>query len=127
MSNILNRRNENSEAILKDRFIRQQLTEESRDIDKAQESLMARRGFESRDFYNKRSFKVDDTTMTYTHLPKHRFVDMRSRNTKKGRVKKKSHPIHNRILYGHANNIIKRLHYGYTEAVKEELRSMDLG
>ena len=45
MSNVLNRRKDISEAVLKDRFIRQQLAEESKEIDKAQQSLMARRGF----------------------------------------------------------------------------------
>ncbi len=120
--NILDRRKGISEAVIQDKFIRQQLQEESEEIDKAQRSLMSRRGFKSSDWYNKRSLTVEgNNTMALRHLPKHRFVDMRSRNTKSGKIKKRSHPVHNRILYGHANDIIKRLHFGFTQAVKEEL------
>lgn len=119
---ILERREGVSEAVIKDRFIRQQLEEESKEIDNAQQSLMSRRGFNQRDWFGKRSFQVTNNTMIYTHLPKHRFVDMRSRNTKtKGRINKKSHPVHNRIMFGHANDIIKRLHFGFTQSVKEQL------
>lgn len=120
--NITDRRKGISEAVIKDRFIRQQLQEESEEIDKAQVSLMSRRGFKESDWYSKRSLSVEgNNTMALRHLPKHRFVDMRSRQTKQGKKSKKSHPIHNRILYGHANDIIKRLHFGFTQAVKEEL------
>ncbi len=118
---ILDKRKGISEAVIKDRFIREQLEEESKEIDKAQESLMSRRGFRDSS-WTKRSFRIDNNKMEYTHLPRHRFVDMKTRNTKsKGRINKKSHPVHNRILFGHANDIIKRLHYGFTQAVKEEL------
>lgn len=120
--NILDRRKGISEAVIQDKFIRQQLQEESKEIDKAQISLMSRRGFKNQDWYNKRSISVEgNNTMALRHLPKHRFVDMRTRNTKQGKIKKKSYPVHNRILYGHANDIIKRLHFGFTAAVKEEL------
>lgn len=120
--NITDRRKGVSEAVIQDKFIRQQLQEESEEIDKAQLSLMSRRGFKNSDWYNKRSLSVEgNNTMTLRHLPKHRFVDMRSRQTKQGRKSKKSHPVHNRIVYGHANDIIKRLHFGFTQAVIEEL------
>ena len=117
----LDRRSENSEAILKGRFIEEQLREEATDISRAQVSLMSRRGFRSADWYDNRTFAVSGNQMDYDHMPRHRFVDMKTRNTKTGKVSKKSHPNHNRILYGHANNLIKRLHYGFTAAVKEQL------
>ena len=122
---ILDRRAKVADAVIKDRFIRQQLDEESKEIDKAQDSLIVRRGFRSNE-WGKRSFAVGNNQLTYTHLPRHRFVDMRTRQTDKGKIQKKFHPIHNRILFGHFNNIIKRLHFGFTTAVREELaRDLD--
>ncbi|MBO2546122.1 hypothetical protein J0871_17025 [Salegentibacter sp. BDJ18] len=110
-----------SDDVLKGRFTTQVLKEESENMDQAQESLMARRGFRSQEFYNDRSYQVNSNTLEYTHLGRHRFVDMRTRDSKDGKKRKKSHPIHNRILFGHANNIIKQLHFGFTNAVKEKL------
>lgn len=117
----LNQREKLSEDVLKGRFTTQVLQEESQEIDRAQESLMSRRGFRSDAFYNERSFEVNSNTLEYIHLGRHRFVDMRTRDSREGKHKKKSHPIHNRILFGHANNIIKQLHFGFTTAVKEKL------
>lgn len=120
--NILDRRKEKSEAILKDQFIRQQLIEEKKDLDADMVSLMQRRGFKSQDFYSGRDFRVNDNRLDYIHLPKHRFVDMKYITGKrKGRYKKKNYPVHNKMLFGHANNIIRRLQFGFTEAVKEQL------
>jgi hypothetical protein len=39
--------------------------------------------------------------------------------------KKKSHPIYNKIVWGHYNNIVRELAYGYTDAVKAEMRSLE--
>lgn len=122
--NLLDKRKDNSDAILKGIFIRRELQEESQEIDVAQTSLMARRGFKSSEFYSSRNYSVNETTLRYDHLAKHRFVDMKRRNVQGNSIKKKSHPIHNRILWGHANNIVKRLSFGYTSAVKEEMRQL---
>ena len=113
-----------SDQILQGRFIRRVLGDTSKDIDKAQRSYMSGRGFENNDWYSGRGFVVSENTLGYTHLKKHRFVDMKTRTRKKGRNKKKSHPVHNRIIWGHYNNVIKELHFGFTNAVKEELRNM---
>ncbi len=113
-----------SQQILERRFIRRVLQDTSKDIDKAQRSYMSGRGFENNDWYSGRGFVVSENTLGYTHLKKHRFVDMKTRTSKKGRNKKKSHPVHNRIIWGHYNNVIKELHFGFTNAVKEELRNM---
>jgi len=113
-----------SDQILQGRFIRRVLGDTSKDIDKAQRAYMSGRGFENNDWYSGRGFVVSENTLGYTHLKKHRFVDMKTRTSKKGRNKKKSHPVHNRIIWGHYNNVIKELHFGFTNAVKEELRNM---
>lgn len=112
---------ETKDLIIKNKFLRQQLQEVSEDIDDAQVSIMQRRGFRSRDFYDDRSFRVTDHTMELTHKAKERFVDMRTRETDNGSRKKISHPIHNKPIFGYANSLIKRLHFGFTNAVKEEL------
>lgn len=120
--NLLNKREGFSEAVLQDKFIMLQLQEESAALDTEINSLMSRRGFRADDWYNGRSLTVEgNNTMLLKHLPKHRFVDMKSVNTKAGKKRKKSHPIHNKPVYGVLNNLIKRLHFGYTKAVKEEL------
>lgn len=123
--NLLTKRADNKDAILKGIFIRRELQEEGQDIKQEQTSLMARRGFKSSEFYNNRNMSVNVTALNFDHLAKHRFVDMKRRNTSKGSVKKKFHPIHNRILWGHANNIVKRLSFGYTHAVIEELKELE--
>lgn len=122
--NITESRKQISDLVLEGRFIRKVLGEASKDIDQAQRKYMSSRGFENNDWYNARGFSVSDTTMDYTHLKKHRFVDMKYRNTKKGKVKRKAHPIHNKIIYGHYNNIVKELHFGFVESVKQEMRKM---
>jgi len=119
---LLNKRAGFSDAVIQDKFIRLQLQEESAALETEINSLMSRRGFKSSDWYSGRSLSVEgNNTMLLKHLPKHRFVDMKTRNTKTGKKKKKSHPIHNKPVYGVLNNIIKRLHFGFTKAVKEQL------
>lgn len=121
---LIAQRTKDSDDILKGIFIKNQLQEVAAEIDSAQTSLMASRGFNSSDFYNNREFSATVNALHYTHLAKHRFVDMRTRNTASGKIKKKNHAIHNRILFGHFNNIIKRLSFGYTQAVKDEMKSL---
>ena len=123
--NLLNKRSDTKDAILKGIFIKRELQEEGQEMKHAQTSLMSRRGFNSREFFSNRTMSVTDTALRYDHLAKHRFVDMRRRQTAAGPTKKKNHPIHNRILYGHANNIVKRLSFGYTKSVIEEMKELE--
>lgn len=114
-----------SDQVVEGRFIRSVLSQAGQDIDKAQRAAMSSRGFENNNWYNDRSFTATETELGYTHLKKHRFVDMKYRTSKAGRNRKKHHPIHNRIVWGHYNEIIKQLHFGFTEAVKQELRKLE--
>lgn len=124
--NILEKRDQNHEDILKRRYTKKVLTGVSKDIDDAQRSLMKNRGFENQDWYNNRGFVIDETSLEYSHMKKHRFVDMKVRKTKDGgSVRKKSHPIHNRIIWGHYNQIIKELHFGFTDAVKAQMNTLE--
>ena len=106
---------------LKSKFISQILHEEGMEIEQAQRLKMVSSGFTSPELLNDRNFSTNDTELQIQHLARHRFIDMKSRNTKSGRIKKKGYPIHNKILFGHANNIVRRLSFGYTEATKELL------
>lgn len=114
-----------SDQILEGRFIRRVLQDTSKEIDQAQRAYISGRGFENNDWNSKRGFTVTQNEMGYTHLKKHRFVDMKTRTSKKGKNRKKSHPIHNKIIWGHYNNVIKELHFGFTNAVQEELRNLE--
>lgn len=119
--NLLKKRKDKGNEILKNRFIKKVLQENSRDLDQATFKKMKERGFRSDDFFTKRVFTVSDVELRYEQLAKHRFVDMRSRISNGVRKKKKSHPIHNRIVWGHYNNIVRELAFGFTEEVKNEL------
>ena len=119
--NVLQERQKRAEEILQGKFIQRKLEETSKEIDRLQTQEMS--DFRS-SFWNNRTFNVSNGKLTYKHDKRHRFVDMKMRNTKKGKVRKKSHPIHNRILWGHYNSIIKELHFGFTHAVQEELRKI---
>lgn len=114
---LLDERTKTANAIAEGRFIAQVLKAESTEIDKDVKSRM--NGFNST-FWSKRNFAVNDTTLTYTTLKKHRFVDMKTRQTENGIIKKKRHEIHNKPIFGHLNNIVRELSFGFTESVKEK-------
>ena len=111
--------------ILKGRFIRRVFEETAKEIDQAQVTYMSGHGFEDTNWYSMRNFVSDESALVYSQMLKHRFVDMKTRNTAKGKVRKKQHPIHNRIIYGHYNNIIREMSFGFTEAAKEQLRQLE--
>lgn len=121
---LIETREQFADAILEGRFIRRVSQTMTQDVDKAQTAYMSSRGFESDDWYSGRSFVATETGLEFSHLKKHRFVDMKTRNSAKGKKRKTQHPIHNRIIWGHYNNMIKELHFGFTHAVQEELRKM---
>ena len=122
--NILDKRQESSEDILRGRFIRKVFAEAAREIDADQRKYMTAHGFRG-SHWQQRTFNVTDNQLDYEHLKVHRFVDMRTRTTDGGAKKKKSHPIHNRIIFGHYNNIIRELKFGYTDEVKNMLLGLE--
>lgn len=110
----------------KNQFTSRILLEESKNIDDAQREVMNSAAFSSRLMLNDRRYNINDGTLTYFHRPQHRFTDMSVRNTKAGRIKKIAHPIHNKILFGFANNIVRRLSFEYTSNIsKNILKSLD--
>lgn len=79
-------------------------------------------GFSS-DFWKDKNFTTSDVSLVYSHLPVHRFVDMKVRKVGGKRTPKKNREIHNRIIMGQFAGIQAELTYGLTEQVKEEIRN----
>lgn len=111
--------------ILKGRFANRVFENTAKDIDVAISRKISDNGFSSPK-WGARVFETSSSALTYHHLDRHRFVDMRTRNTPEGKIKKKNYSIHNRIIFGHYNNIVRELSYGFTEAIKEELMQLEI-
>lgn len=122
--NLRQHRNQTSAEIAQGKFVSRVLKEESLEIDSAINSKMASEGFSS-DFWQNKTFSVSGNNLEYRHLTVHRFVDIKTRNTEKGKVRKTRYAIHNKIIYGHLNNIARELMYGYTEKVIDELLNIE--
>ena len=124
--NRLDRRARSQEnLILEKRYIRTVLREEGQDILREQTRKMSRAGFKSRELFADRKIDATDTVVSYEHLKRHRFIDMKRRRTPTGVIPKKNYPIHNRILYGYANNIVRRISFGFTEGTREIMRGIE--
>lgn len=108
-------RKEKQELIAKGKYVSSVLKEFSSDVEKEIGSLTS--GFRN-SFWSNTSFTSNHNEFTYTHTPQHRFVDMKTIETKSGRVSKKNHKIHNQPLFGITNNTIRQLAYGYVDSVK---------
>lgn len=111
----------NKDSILQEKFIQKILSEEADEMDSEMIKLMMSRGFTDSALLTGRSFNVNNGVLAYNHLQRHRFIDMNTRNTKSGKIKKVAHPIHNRILFGFANNIVRRLSFEFTDKTKQLL------
>lgn len=119
-----NRTNAYANDMLEKRFISNILHEESTGLNNSQIQLMSSRGFGTTKFYNDRGFNVvEENKLVYSHPMQLRFIDMKTRVTKSGTIKKKSYPIHNKPIYGMINNVLRRLSFEFTDAVKKELLS----
>lgn len=101
-------------------FVERVLKKRAGEIDADINKGMA--GFSS-DFWKDKNFTTSDVSLVYSHLPVHRFVDMKVRKVGGKRTPKKNHEIHNRIIMGQFAGIQAELTYGLTENVKEEIRN----
>ncbi len=122
MANLLKQRTNNDDDILKGRFVRKMLQETANEIQQASSKKMG--SFKS-SFWANRSFSVTDNEMHYDHLKVHRFIDMRTRTASDGtKQKKKFYPIHNRIVMGQYSQLVRELSFGFTEEIKNQLRTI---
>lgn len=101
-------------------FVEKVLKKRAGEIDADINKGMA--GFSS-DFWKDKNFTTSDVSLVYSHLPVHRFVDMKVRKVGGKRTPKKNHEIYNRIIMGQFAGIQAELTYGLTEQVKEEIRN----
>ena len=93
----------------------------SKEMKARQDKGMA--GF-SKSVWKDHSYQSDSEFLVLTHRPVHRFVDMKRRRTKsKGIINKKSHAIHNRIVMGNYNGLMKELTFGAGEDAVQNLRN----
>lgn len=122
--NLRQNRNDRHDLILQGKFIDHVLKEESRSIDAAIDKTMSSAGFTS-SFWKDKRFTVSNNKLEYRHKPQHRFVDMKTRNTQNGKIRKRRHIIHNRVVYGHLNNIARELQFGYTDAVIADFKKLE--
>ena len=123
--NLLEKRSKSADDILQGKFIRQVFGQTAKDIDQDQTKVMTGRGFHNENWFSGRQFAVTDNSMDMTVLTKHRFVDMKTRDSSKGKHRKKNHPVYNKIVWGHYNNVVREMAYGFTEAVKAELHKLE--
>lgn len=117
------------DEIMEGRFIRRVMQQEGQAIDKVQVKYIRGHNFKNPDWITMRRFKATENALEYAQKLKGRFVDMKRIRQGIGKNKtlktKKNHPIYNKIMYGHLNNIIRELKFGYTDAVKEEMRKLE--
>ncbi|WP_341221034.1 hypothetical protein [Polaribacter atrinae] len=119
---LLEDRQKTSKAIAEGRFVDFVLKQESVAMDNAVKEKMT--SFTSA-FWSKRNFSTSNNKLTYTTLTKHRFADMKTRQTPSGIIRKKRHEIHNKPIFGHLNNIVRELSYGFTGAIKEKFYELE--
>jgi hypothetical protein len=118
---LLQERTNRTNEVLEGKFIRKSLHETGTDIVKEQAKRMA--NFKQ-GFWKNVVFTVTDKQLDFTFDTRHRFADMKTRKSKKGKNKKKSYPIYNKVIFSKYNYLIRELTFGYTDAVKDELRQL---
>jgi len=106
-------------GLIEKAFIENILKEEAEDISRAQDRVLSQQL--SNDKINfvrySRSFSVSNMTLTHTHHIQQRFIDMK--RTRYG--KQKAIPVHNKIIYGHWNNIVFRSKVELTKALRSQM------
>ena len=122
--NLRQHRNQTSADIAQGKFVSRVLKEEGADINIAINNTMASAGFSS-SFWQDKVFSVSGNSLEYRHTTIHRFVDIKTRKVGNTSIRKKRYPIHNKIIYGHLNNIARELMYGYTESVIDQMLNLE--
>lgn len=127
-----------TDSLLKQRYLKKVLMYEGLAIRKDQQAKIG-----SEDLYQtgamERTISVDVVQADYTSgdlelsfvkylrfldiKPKSKLSKYKRKGAKRTTGRKKSYGLYNRIVFGHFNNIISKLAYGYTEEVKAKLRA----
>ncbi|NQY31276.1 MAG: hypothetical protein HRT69_17640 [Flavobacteriaceae bacterium] len=118
MSGVEVLKSRSNKKIIEQRYIDRVLQESATDIFRAQDKAIARfSGSGLDDIKANRSFKVTTNNIEFTHSLRQRFVDMRRVRG----VKQKAVQLHNKVIYTHFNGIIRKLAYGFTQDIKNEI------
>ncbi len=110
---------------IKDEFIRRVLTEQGRAMNDAsvraiRKHITFKYGRSGR-LENGNTEQVSNNRLIITHPIHKRFLDMRSK-LRNGKPRKRKYPIHNKIIFGHYNEIAYKLMYGFTKDVAREIQ-----
>uniref|UniRef100_UPI002301F45F hypothetical protein n=1 Tax=Tenacibaculum soleae TaxID=447689 RepID=UPI002301F45F len=104
------------------RFVNHVLSEASNELD---DDIKERMSSFTSSFWQQRNFSISGNKLTYTTKKVHRFQDMKTRQTKNGVIKKKRTQMHNKPIFGHLNNIIRELNFGFTKAIKAKFMQLE--
>lgn len=119
-------------GIIEGLFIKKTLEDHAKTI--LEDTKQQMKGFTSRK-WSKRGISVNDNTLVYSHISAFRFVDMKtirsksgygvgSKKLRKGKIKKKFIPIHNKPIFSSKRFLTKRLSFGFTDEVKNSFEQM---
>ena len=101
--------------IITQKFIERVLGDEAKNIVEAQNRVLSSKNPKSKDLIiSSRTYQVSQGSLEFTHAKQQRFIDMK----RLGGRKKKAVPVHNKPLFGHFNNIIAELKFGFTDSVQ---------
>lgn len=99
-------------------FISRILREEAENIEQAKRREVAK--FTRNHRFISR-YNITGGNMEMTHPKPLRFIDMKTRMVGNEKKRKKRHPVHNKIIWGHANNVVRRISFEFTSEMKEML------
>lgn len=106
-------------GIVEGLFITKTLQEQAKSIVVSTQKEL--KGFRSAR-WNKQTMNVSGDTLTYTHNINFRFLDMKTRASKKRRktykVQRQSLPVHNKPIFRHKRYIQKRISFGFTDEIR---------
>ncbi|WP_422105592.1 hypothetical protein [Winogradskyella sp.] len=96
-------------------YIQRVLGQSAKDIIEAQNRVLSSANpKEKKNIIASRRYVVSGTQLNFTHSKQQRFIDMRR---VAGR-KRKSIPLHNKVIYKEFSNIIAQIKFGLTEDVQ---------
>lgn len=118
------------DTIIKKEFVKRILIDESERFEKNQGNAMRKvLQFHTGDTESQRKFTVTsadhyDGKLSFTHLARERFLDVKKKTRSKNsrRLKKKNYPIHNRFAFGHYYSIANRLMVDFTNEVADGIK-----
>lgn len=106
----------NNANFIEQKYIDRVLQEEGSNILHAQDRVISRYNVARQvPEIGRRRFTVSNGKAEFTHPIRQRFIDMKYRRG----VKQRSIPIHNKIVYGHFNKVVRRMAFGFTDDIKE--------